>query len=164
MPTEKSKKELVILGVGLAMLIGLLVMRGRAPKEKAVDLFPPPASISLPGEAAPPEAPIAGPVAAVKEVRYIGRQNRDPVDNSALFPKEVPKPVAEEAPAPQAVDFPVDKFKVTAVLWGSKRPQAIINDNVIGLGDDLDGGRITGIDKEGIHISYEGKEVLLQLK
>ncbi len=166
MKTEKTKKELIILISGVAILAGLLVMRSHKPEVKTVDMFPVPEDmLSLPGPTGVETEPakIEQNIEAVKEIKYTGRQNKDPIDNSYLFPEEPQKPAAEPS-KPKVADFPVDKFKITAVLWGSKRPQAIINDNVMGIGEDLDGGKITGIDKEGIHVSYEGKEVLLQLK
>jgi len=101
---------------------------------------------------------------AREEIIYSGRQNRDPLDNSAVVittKKEEQEIVVprQEAQAP----FPVEKFSVSAIIWGTKMPQAIINDKIVGIGEQLDEGRIAGIDKGGVHIDYGGKEVLLQI-
>jgi len=163
MKTEKTKKELVLLISGVAILAGLWVMKSMQPKIKVSDPLSAGHMLTGPTDVGTEPAKIEQNIEAVKEIKYTGRQNKDPIDNNYLFPEEPQKPATEPS-KPKVADFPIDKFKITAVLWGSKRPQAIINDNVMGIGEDLDGGKITGIDKEGIHVSYEGKEVLLQLK
>jgi|GEM_PF-2504614 len=105
---------------------------------------------------------VKGKEIARQEIIYAGRQGRDPLDNSVVVVKAEKKeitPPGQEEPPP----FPVEKFSVSAVIWGTNMPQAIINDKIVGMGEQLEGGKIVGIDKGGIHIDYGGKEVLLQI-
>jgi Tfp pilus assembly protein PilP len=81
----------------------------------------------------------------------------------------IPKAPEEPAETPVAVKktvelFPVNEFKVSAIIWGSGKPQAIINDSVMSVGESIMDGKIVGIDKNGVHVSYEGEEVLLSIK
>jgi hypothetical protein len=147
----------------VAILAGIWVSKGG--QLKGVTALPSGAPIGIPVAETEKAvgAGIAGaPVsaAATAEIKYMGRENRDPVDNSFLFPE---KPAAAPPP-PEAPAFAADQFKVTALLWGSKTPQAIINDKVVAMGEDLGGGKIAAIDKDGVHVNYNGEEVLLRIK
>jgi len=50
----------------------------------------------------------------------------------------------------------LDQFKVQGVIWGSKSPQAIINNKVLGTGDTINGAEIIKIDKNGVTLSLGG--------
>lgn len=155
---KKPKFELAILIGSITVLVFLLVMANK-PNRVAVSTTAPFKSENLPllmqknisvQEDISPQR--------VEEVTYTGRLNRDPLDNSVVLSKIAA--VAEK----KEVLFPKEKFLVNAIIWGSKMPQAIINDKVVGIGEMLDGGKIIGIDKEGVHVSCDGKEVLLSIK
>ncbi len=52
-------------------------------------------------------------------------------------------------------------FSVQGMVWGSKRPQAIIEDRIYNIGDEVKGAKIVGIDKEGIKVTYQGNIFLV---
>ncbi|MEW6101077.1 MAG: hypothetical protein AB1481_02150 [Candidatus Omnitrophota bacterium] len=49
---------------------------------------------------------------------------------------------------------PLPQLTVQGVIWGSSRPQAIINGNVVNIGDTVDGAHIINIDKQGVTVLY----------
>lgn len=48
------------------------------------------------------------------------------------------------------------KFQVSGIVWNTDRPQAIVNNKVIAIGDQLENATIVSIDKSGIEISFQG--------
>lgn len=56
----------------------------------------------------------------------------------------------------------LEGFQVTGVVWGSKLPQAIINENVVRVGEIINGASIVDITKEGVYVVYEEKKYLLR--
>lgn len=161
---QKEKRQLLILG-GLTTiwLLCWIFTRG-SPKPVAAPLSPQAGTTPLvSGEALYMGKGVeVKKVKGVGEVKYIGRENRDPLDNSMILEKPKEVVVVEEKKEERV--FPKENFSVSAVIWGSKIPQAIINDKIVTVGEVLDGGKIIGIDKKGIHIDFEGREVLLVIK
>ncbi|MBI4336082.1 MAG: hypothetical protein HY589_05450 [Candidatus Omnitrophica bacterium] len=174
---EKDKKQLIVLGVGAVVLAGLIFFRVSSRPKGAVLLSEITGGHALPAGGAPgPGTAASTPVAQTavsagqagggREIKYTGRENRDPLDNSALFAGiAAPEPSAPPQKEPEIIkEFPKDNFSISAIIWGSKRPQAIINDKILGVGEKLDGAQIVGIDKKGVHLDFEGREVLLPIK
>ena len=158
--TNKNKKELVILVIGIVILILSVLHVNKSFRNSGEEYqFPgPPKLLSEEAEAVLPVWK-PGPVSVNKEVNYHGRENRDPLDNNMVLNKEVK---VEEQKA-EAV-FPEEKFLISAIIWGARKPQAIINDTIVTTGEMLDGGEIVKIDKQGVHIKFEGREALLSIK
>ena len=46
---------------------------------------------------------------------------------------------------------------VTGLVWNSNRPQAIINETVVNVGDTLEDVKITAIHKGGVDVEFYGK-------
>ena len=66
------------------------------------------------------------------------------------------KPVEEENPSPvQNPQPPVapPKFILSGIIWESPRPQAIINDQIVGIGDVIDHWTVIAIDEGGIKVA-----------
>jgi len=86
-------------------------------------------------------------------------------------PKPEPKPVKKPPerrtpqlwkprptkPAPRAITK-APSLKITGIVWNSDRPQAIINDQVIDIGDKVQNATIKEITKTEIKVEYGGKE------
>ena len=81
------------------------------------------------------------------------------------FESQLPKPqtpIVEnvtEAPAPLPVEEVINppSVSVTSLIAGGPAPQAIINGKIMRVGSEIDGAVISGITKEGIEITYKGK-------
>lgn len=110
-----------------------------------------------------PEAPVLAPVA-----RYTAQSLRDPLQS--LFPttkafvpqgdahQEVAAHLAERiATAPTSSPH----LTVQGLWWGSEQPKAIINGDVYGLNDVVEGARIMSIGREGVVVEWAGKAIQL---
>jgi len=117
-------------------------------------------------------APDAGSVEAVPVVE-IGNEVQDednldvvdpfisalPANEIAVFDLEDDvelEPLEEQEP-----ELDLSVFQVSGLVWGQAAPKAIINDNVYGIGDELEGAKILNISKEGILFGYNNKKYLL---
>ena len=52
-------------------------------------------------------------------------------------------------------------LNITGLVWGASRPQAIINDQVVDIGNVIEDATIININKSGVDISYRGKRFTL---
>jgi hypothetical protein len=88
-------------------------------------------------------------------LEYKSGNLRDPFETYVV--KEVPKEISQQDAdlSPQKLDL--DKIKVQGVIWGSQVPQAIINDQVLRVGDLIEGAQIMSIEKKGITVSFNGE-------
>lgn len=163
----KEKKQLGILIIGIIILIWAWIYTHRPDEQATVTDA---GVMQFKGEEILPISPERGlsieetaadlQPTAIKEIKYTGRENRDPLDNSGVVVIER----LPEAPLMVEQTFPVESFSVSAIIWDSKKPQAIINGKIVTIGEKLNGGEIIGIDKEGVHVTFAGKEVLLPIK
>jgi hypothetical protein len=157
---KKEKIELVVLCAGIIGLV-LAYMYVNKSSRKVIDtaqvakdkVFP-----MLMQKGSPAKEGALSKEAGFVDIRYTGRQNRDPLDNSAVLHRITESPEKKEGA------FPKEGFSISAIIWGGKRPQAIINDKVVNIGDKLSGGEIVGIDKKGVRINFKGKEELIPIK
>ena len=96
-----------------------------------------------------PEMVIARPV-----MEYRADKLRDPF--KGYLTKEELKEVPQENADLIKPALDIDKLKVQGIIWGVKTPQAIINGNVLTIGDVVEGAEILSIDKKGITLSSNG--------
>jgi len=50
------------------------------------------------------------------------------------------------------------ELSISGLIWNSEFPQAIVNNQIIQLGDTIEGATIVGIHQDGIDITYEGDQ------
>ena len=51
---------------------------------------------------------------------------------------------------------------MTGIVWGAENPKAIIDGNVMGIGDTVKEAKIVDISKEGILFDYKSKQYLMK--
>lgn len=51
---------------------------------------------------------------------------------------------------------------ISGLVWNSDRPQAIVNNKVIDVGDTIETIQIVAIRKEGIEIEFQGKTITIE--
>ena len=81
------------------------------------------------------------------------------VDNNV--PAPVKTVVAAAVPVrtaftPAAV-LPVPDLKISGVVWAAPKPQAIIDGEVVGIGDTVKGAKVIAIRKSGVDLSIQGR-------
>jgi hypothetical protein len=58
-------------------------------------------------------------------------------------------------------EIKIPDFVVQGVIWGPRLNQAIINNKVLKKGDTIEGAEVLAIDKSGIILLFEGKQINL---
>ncbi len=56
---------------------------------------------------------------------------------------------------PQEITFP--NFTINGLVWNTDKPQAIINSNVVSVGDSIEDSVIVDINQTGVEVLREGK-------
>ncbi len=108
------------------------------------------------------------------EVEYVGADYKDPFElplplRVPIVPPEKELPVGIEPEA--EVGLPA--LRVEGMIWGSERPQAIIDGEVYDVGDVVEvydvgdvveEAEIIGIDREGVTLFYKDRKFILRPK
>ena len=68
-------------------------------------------------------------------------------------------PNSQVQPAPV---IPTPQFIVSGLIWNSKKPAAIINDEVVAIGDQVSNWAISEITKDGVRVSYEDRSLWIK--
>jgi len=72
------------------------------------------------------------------------------------------KPSTTQSTEESRAEFDYSSLKVTGLVWGGQKPKAIIDGNVVGIGDAVKEAKILDITKEGILFDYKGKQYLMK--
>jgi hypothetical protein len=158
MSGPKNKRTLILLGLTIAASIYLVVdlfFLGKAPRSsrKASDRPAAARAVDGPTVPKPPAVPAATPTRRLAPPPPPDQLwGRDPF---AIDPKRLPR-------GPKAADQ-FSGFKITGVVWGPQGYQALVNDRVVRVGDQVDGARILRITKEGVELSKDGETHFLPL-
>jgi hypothetical protein len=75
---------------------------------------------------------------------------KSPVVSEMLTQQDNPNPVAPEVSLPE--------LRIQGVFWGADFPQAIINDKVVKVGDEVSGAQIVSIDKDAITVFFVNRQ------
>ncbi len=73
-------------------------------------------------------------------------------------------PVPEDIRPPQRVLEPLPDITIAGVVWNTDRPQAIVNGQIVGIGDMVSGVKILGIKKMGITVLFQGRTEILKIE
>ena len=96
----------------------------------------------------------------IKETNYTieGHQQRASVRTS---PSPQPEVRQERIPQPRQPTTTLN-LNITGLVWNSERPQAIINDQVVSVGDTINDMKIVKIGKTGVEVSYQGETLIIK--
>lgn len=75
-------------------------------------------------------------------------------------PRPPERPVPVPAPAPVAT---LPDLKLSGIIWNSDRPQAIVNGQVMDVGDIIGGAQIQEINKTGLSVLFQQKTFTINL-
>jgi len=88
-----------------------------------------------------------------------------PVTPTPQPPRILPTPVAQPSLAPQATITPIPtkpEFKISGLIWDTDKPQAIVNDKIVTIGDTVELWLISNITREGVQVESSGYKYLLK--
>lgn len=92
------------------------------------------------------------------QVEFKDEGLRDPFI-SLLPKKDIPIETIPISIGNTEVDVPV--ISIQGMVWGVDRPQAIIDNKVYDIGDEIKGAKIMDISKEGVKFLYQDKIFLM---
>ncbi len=95
----------------------------------------------------------------VPQVEYNATSLRDPFDPEPL--KEEDDEKKDKDAKDNRPQLPLPNLVVQGIVWGAELSQAIINNQVVKVGDQIEGVRIVGISKDGIIVFYGGRKQLI---
>lgn len=93
------------------------------------------------------------------QVEYKSSQLRDPFQSYLTDGRKAQGLQGASDLAKAAIN--IDALRVQGIIWGGKMPQAIINNQVLSVGDRVDGFSILSIDKDGVSLDVPGEVVNL---
>lgn len=92
----------------------------------------------------------------------IAKPQPPPVEPPVLPPAEPPVKVTEEKKEAPPVIIEPPSLTISGLVWNSDRPQAIVNNQIVGIGDVVAGSEILEIQKTGIGIQYQGQKFIIE--
>jgi hypothetical protein len=148
---------LALAGAGTAGFLFAQWASRRAPAVPSADPLP-----SVPPRTAPPAtyaAPYVPPLAAGPSTTAPARTSAAPLEGTA---RAAERPaVAPSAPAALAPTPAPPEFTLQAVTQQDGRPVAIVNGQLVRVGDVLQGARILRIEAEEVEIEVDGRRIVL---
>ncbi|MBN3038028.1 MAG: hypothetical protein JW869_01265 [Candidatus Omnitrophica bacterium] len=92
-------------------------------------------------------------------VEYTAISLRDPF----MSPDEmIIRPTQETKDDFPKIKVPLTHLHIQGMVWGSKSPQAIINNKVVRKGDVIEGAQVLDVRKEGVYLLYQDNQYILR--
>ena len=91
-------------------------------------------------------------------IEYRAQDLRDPFGYLISFEEEA----EEEGPLDFEEGVEVPTLSVEGMIWGGKIPLAIINEQVVGVGDTIEGFKVLKIEKQGVTLLRKGKAYIVK--
>ncbi len=60
-------------------------------------------------------------------------------------------------------EVPPPQIQVQGLVWGGKLPQAIIENQIVMVGDDVAEVKVVAISQDGVEVTYLGKNFILEV-
>ena len=166
MKQQMNRRTQILLGVTILAAVILVFdqMSGRKAPRSAGKAPDAPAVASVPGPN-PPPTPSAVPAApaAVPTATAAPHLAPPPPPDQPWGKRDPFEIEAKRLPrGPKGADQ-FSGYKLTGIVWGSHGYQALINDRVVRVGDQVDGARIVKITKTGVEVEKNGEARFLPL-
>jgi hypothetical protein len=130
--------------------------------EKVKDPFESPIKKPKVAEPVKPPVPVvAKPVEPVKLVPPPPKPQPSPTPTPPRL--SLPAPVLPQVDEKAAMALLLNGVKINGIIWSADMPQAIINDRVLKVGDEVQGAKILSIKKDGVEVSHKGMKYILTI-
>lgn len=93
-----------------------------------------------------------------------GKTNDQAAKAAGTAGPSLPVPAAVKTQTPPPKPFVAPKLKVSGVLWAGPKPQAIVNDLVVGIGDVVQGATLAAIRKGEVEFNAQGKNFTVEVQ
>ena len=80
-----------------------------------------------------------------------------------MRPPNLIKPRTTKSQIQQPLIITTPNFKLLSTLVAKERRIAVINDQIVAIGDVIQGAIVTDIDDQTVSLSFQGRSILLQL-
>jgi hypothetical protein len=157
----KNKRTLILLGLTIAALLYLgvdLLWSSKKPRSTRKASDPPAVALAM------EKAKAAQQKVAAASTATAGSHLAPPPAPDQPWGRRDPFTIGENklAEGPKAaVQF--SGFNLTGIVWGPHGYQALLNDYVVRVGDQVNGARIVNITKEGVELAKDGQTHFLPL-
>lgn len=172
--TRTQIQQLVVVLL-LILFIGVLMLSSKTPGPGGAVVTLPPAEKSAQAPAGEPKPPAAVVPDALPDLSIprdifllpallIQRlQQREKEEQQAELDRFQQQQAARTRPVP-AEQITITNLELQGIFWGSANPQAIINRQILSVGDQVEGARVQAITKESVLLSRDGQEFELKPK
>jgi hypothetical protein len=82
----------------------------------------------------------------------------------AVARPSLPVPAVVKTQTPPPKPFVAPKLKVSGVLWAGPKPQAIIDDRVVGIGDVVQDAKVAAIRKGEVEFNTHGNNFIVKVQ
>jgi outer membrane biosynthesis protein TonB len=82
-------------------------------------------------------------------------------DRIKEIPPEIKKATEAKLPKKPKPQRPPPELVITGLIWNTDRPQAIVNGQIVDIGDTIESTKIVAIRKTGIEISFDGRTITI---
>lgn len=96
----------------------------------------------------------------LEKVEYKAGDFLDPLKNRLSIYIASIAPKVKKKKKPIAIKPP--QFNITGLIWNTDRPQAIIDGNVLSVGDEIKGAKLLSVNKDGINVEYKEFEFFIK--
>ena len=165
MKQQMNRRAKILLAVTIfaAVILVFDQMSGRKAPRSAGKAPDAPAVASVPSAPTAPSAPTVPAAPAAVATAAAPRLAPPPPPDQPWGKRDPFEIEAKRLPrGPKGADQ-FSGYKLTGIVWGSHGYQALINDRVVRVGDQVDGARIVKITKTGVEVEKNGEARFLPL-
>ena len=139
---KKQKIELTITSIGIIFLLFLVIGNAQKAQKKKMSMLKTDSQV-----ASSMSAPVFIEGRKVEESAIRQDWARDPFSSATSV----------------SASAGLEGLVLNGIMWDSKNPLAIINSEVVKVGDELHGMKVAEITEKSVVLEYEGKEYTLDL-
>ena len=102
------------------------------------------------------------PVKIIEPPKETVKPNLSSDNKPKIERPKINKPVDTPVKPVVKQELPLPQLIISGIIWNTNRPQAIINNQVVDIGDEVFSTKIVSIQKSGIELLFDGRLVKLQ--
>lgn len=155
---EKDRKKIIALSILILVIIPIWI---RAFKPRPGVTSSPPSQ-----EVAPPATEIGGSIkeAAPQKIDIIQDKEKEEAQRKRMALPWSRDPFMAQGKLAKKGPSRPEALALSGIIWDEKKPAAIINDNIVSVGDEIQGKKVIKIEKNKVILQEDGEEYILRLE